>query len=65
MINEVALMNMCRDNGGNEFVLEIFESFDFKDRLWIFCELMDTALTPIIEKMKETYTENCCKYILW
>ena len=62
MKNEVALMNMCK---GSEFVLELYDSYDFKDRLWIFCELMDYALTPIVMKMKDTYSENVCKYILW
>ena len=48
MYNEVALMNMC---DGNDYVLEVYESFDFRNRLWIFVELMDFALTPIIEVM--------------
>lgn len=61
MYNEVALMNMCK---GTDFVLEVHESFDYRSRLWIFVELMDFALTPIIEVMQNTYTENCCKYIL-
>ena len=62
MKNEVGLMNMCK---GSDFVLELFDAYDFKDRLWIFCELMDFALTPLIHKMKENYSENVCKYILW
>jgi len=32
--------------------------------LWIFVEIMDDALTPIIAKMLTVYSENCCKYIL-
>lgn len=48
MYNEVALMNMCH---GTDFVLEVYESFDYRNRLWIFVELMDFALTPIIEVM--------------
>ena len=62
MKNEVGLMNMCK---GSEFVLELYDSYDFKDRLWIFCELMDFAMTPIIFKMQGKYSENVCKYILW
>lgn len=61
MYNEVALMNMSKNN---DVVLEVFESFDFRNRLWIFVELMDFALTPVIEVMQNTYTENCCKYVL-
>ena len=61
MYNEVALMNMCK---GNDYVLEVYESFDFRNRLWIFVELMDFALTPVIEVMQNTYSENACKYIL-
>ena len=62
MYNEVALMNMC---SGNDFVLEVYESFDYRQRLWIFVELMDFALTPIIEVMQNSYTEDVCKYILY
>ena len=64
MKNEVALMNMSAEKKGSEYVLEIYESFDFRDRLWIFVELMDCALTPLIETCQDTYSENCCKYIL-
>ena len=64
MKNEVALMNMSSEKKGSEYVLEIYESFDYKDRLWIFVELMDCALTPIIEECQDTYSENCLKYVL-
>ena len=59
--NEIALMNMSKVD---EYVNEIFESFDYMNRLWIFIELMDYAMTPIIEDMYGKYSENCCKYIL-
>ena len=49
MYNEVALMNMSKNK---DVVLEVYESFDFRNRLWIFVELMDFALTPIIETMQ-------------
>lgn len=61
MYNEVALMNMCR---GNDFVLRIFDQYEFKGCLWIFVEIMDDALTPIISKMRKFYSENEIKYIL-
>jgi len=61
MVNEVALMNMCSDN---DFVLRIYEQYEFKSCLWIFVEIMDDALTPLIAKSHKTYSENVCKYIL-
>lgn len=61
MVNEVALMNMC---AGNDFVLKIFDQYEYKSCLWIFLEIMDDALTPIIAKMRNVYSENVCKYIL-
>ena len=61
MRNEVALMNKFR---GGQFVLEIFDQYNFKDRLWIFVELMEDALTPMIANLQTNYSENACKYIL-
>lgn len=61
MFNEVALMNMC---AGNDFVLRIYDQFNYKECLWIFLEIMDDALTPVIARMRNVYSENCCKYIL-
>ena len=53
---------MCK---GTDLVLEVYECFDYRDKLWIFVELMDFALTPIIEEMETRYSENVCKYVLW
>ena len=61
MVNEVALMNMC---AGNDFVLRIYDQFNYKECLWIFLEIMDDALTPVISRMRSAYSENVCKYIL-
>jgi serine/threonine protein kinase len=61
MYNEVALMNMCAEN---DFVLTLYDHYEYKGCLWIFVEIMDDALTPVIEKMHNVYSENCCKYIL-
>jgi serine/threonine protein kinase len=45
-------------------ILRSYESFDFKDRLWIFLELMDQgALTQIIEDRRGSYDENFIKYV--
>ena len=38
-------MRMCGKNSG---VLKVIEAFDFKNRLWIFVDLMDEALTPYV-----------------
>ena len=61
MRNEVALMNKFKSD---EIVLEIFDMYDFRDRLWIFVELMEDAITPIIANLKCEYSENSCKYVL-
>lgn len=61
MYNEVALMNMCQEN---DFVLTIYDQYDFKGCLWIFVEIMDDALTPLIARMRPQYSENSVKYIL-
>lgn len=53
-----------RMNNDNTQILRVIEAYDFKDRLWIFVELMDDALTGFIEEMQNHYTENVCKYIL-
>ena len=57
-------MNMCK--GLNNSVLEVVDAYNFADRLWIFVELMSTALTEIIKDMgdKKQYNENVIKYML-
>lgn len=66
MYNEVALMRMC--GGENGFCLNVIDAYD-DDRgiLWIFVELMDGAVTPVIKSMRgreEFYTENALKWVL-
>lgn len=54
-------MLLCKENVG---VLRCFECFDFKNRLWIFLEMMDGgALTPMLEELGGNYSEAFCKYI--
>lgn len=43
--NEVGLMYMCNENN---LMLKVYEAYDFKNRLWILCELMDDALTAYV-----------------
>lgn len=45
ILNEIGLMQMCNDN---RLLLKIIEVYDFKERLWIFVELMDDALTGFV-----------------
>lgn len=45
IINEIGVMRMCEENQG---VLRVIEAYDFKQRLWIFVELMDDALTSFV-----------------
>lgn len=66
MYNEVALMKMCCEE--NSFVLDVVDAYD-DDRgiLWIFVELMDNAITPVIKAMRlrtDLYTENAIKWCL-
>jgi len=58
IFNEVGLMMLCKDNDG---ILKCYECFDFKNRLWIFLEMMDGgALTDMLEYMKGYHTEEFC-----
>ena len=45
IINEVGLMQMCTENN---LMLKVIEAYDYKERLWIFVELMDDALTSYV-----------------
>lgn len=47
MYNEVALMKMC--SGQSSFCLNVIDAYDdSRGILWIFVELMDNAVTPLI-----------------
>ncbi len=59
--NEIALMQMCTD----PTMLKVIEAYEFKERLWIFVELMDDALTGYVQNLYKTYSENVCKYVLF
>ena len=52
---------MCTDNS---LMWKVIEAYDFKDRLWIFVELMDDAMTSYVQNWNKTYSENICKYVL-
>lgn len=54
-------MLLCKEN---DAILKCFECFDFKNRLWIFLEMMDGgALTPMLEEKNGNYPEEYCKFI--
>ena len=61
LINEIGLMNQCQ---GDDSVVQIYGSFDYRDRIWIFLELMDDDLTSIIMQYHLIYSENVVKFIL-
>ena len=54
-------MYMCNENN---LMLKVFEAYNYKDHLWIMCELMDDALTAYVQNWYKLYTENICKYVL-
>ena len=54
-------MQMCMENQG---ILKVLEAYDFKQRLWIFVELMDDAMTSFVQNLNKSYSENICRYVL-
>ena len=61
--NELGIMQMCKQN---ENVIQCYEAFDYRQRLWIFLEYMDGGcLTPIVEERKGNISEGVCSYILY
>lgn len=61
--NELGIMQMNKDN---ENIVNCYEAFDFKQRLWIFLEYCDSGcLTPIVEERRGNIPENVCAYILY
>ena len=50
----------------HDSIVHCYEAFDFKNRLWIFTELIDgDCLTPMLEELKGDYSEEFCKYSLY
>ena len=46
-----------------ESVVQFYEAFDYKNRLWIFMELMDGgSLTNMLVELKGQCSEEFCKY---
>jgi protein-serine/threonine kinase len=61
--NELGIMQMCKDNDN---VIQCYEAFDYRQRLWIFLEYMDGGcLTPIVEERKGNISEGVCSFILY
>ena len=46
MTTEVGLMQLCSENDG---ILQVIEAYEFKERLWVIMELMDTDATSFIQ----------------
>lgn len=60
--NEVGFMMQCSDE---DSILKCIDAFDYKQRLWIFLEMMDLgALTELIEQKHGSISEKICSYIL-
>jgi serine/threonine protein kinase len=61
IINEVGIMLLCKEG---DAILRCIECFDFKNRIWIFLEMMDGgALTPMLEEMGGKHTEEFSKFV--
>ncbi len=55
ILNEVGIMLACGDNQG---IVQCYECFDYRNRLWIFLEIMDGgAITPMLEDMEGRVSE--------
>lgn len=60
--NEVGFMMQCRDE---DSILKCIDSYDFKERLWVFLEMMDLgAMTELVEQKRGGINEKICAYIL-
>lgn len=50
--------------GANQGIVQCFECFDYRNRLWIFLEIMEGgAITPMLEDMEGKVSEEFCKWI--
>ena len=61
LINEIGLMNQCHES---ETVINVYASYEFKERIWIFLELMDDDLTDVVQQYHDVYSETVVKFIL-
>mmetsp|Transcript_9891 Transcript_9891/g.7440 ORF Transcript_9891/g.7440 Transcript_9891/m.7440 type:complete len:87 (-) Transcript_9891:349-609(-) len=62
--NEIGLMIKCAKE--TDSILQCYEVFDYKERLWLFLEYMDCGcLTDLAEESKGQIPENICAYILY
>lgn len=53
-------------NKENENIVRCYEAYDFKSRLWLFLEYLDSGcLTPIVEERRGNIPEPVCAYILY
>lgn len=62
VLNEVGIMMKCK----TDTVVECYEIFEYKKRLWIFLEMLNGgSITPFLEEKAQAHQlgENICKYI--
>ena len=49
----------------NGTIISCWDSFDFKDRLWVVLDHMDCSiLTQLIEEKYDKYNENFIRYVM-
>ena len=61
IINEIGITNLLN----SQLIVQYNEVFDYKNRLWLFFECMDSCFTPIVEELEGNYSESFCKYTLF
>ncbi len=55
-------MMLCQEE---DSILKCIDAYDFRERLWVFLELMDVgALTNMLEERRGNIDEKVCAYIL-
>jgi serine/threonine protein kinase len=60
--NEVAFMSMCE---GENSILKCIDAYDYRERLWVFLEMMDLGcITDLVEEKRGNIDEKVCSYIL-
>jgi serine/threonine protein kinase len=63
LVNEIGLMQICTSYDG-ELCLKVIDAYEFQQKLWVFVELMDDALTNYVQNLYKKYSENSCRYLL-
>ena len=55
-------MMLCEEE---DSILKCIDAYDFKERLWVFLEMMDVgAMTQMLEERRGNIDEKICSYII-